>query len=119
MEKYLVIYKAFKDLEDNKYIYKKGDIYPREGLEPTKKRIKELSSTKNKIGKALIQKIEEEKDITNQEESKIAEIKEGEDNKIEGIEVAKDETFEEVKEENENTETEEFEEVREETEVTE
>lgn len=61
MEKYLVIYKAFKDLEDNNYIYKKGDIYPREGLEPTKKRIKELSSTKNKIGKALIQKIEEEK----------------------------------------------------------
>lgn len=59
MEKYLVIYKAFKDLEDNGYIYRKGDIYPREGLEPTKKRIKELTSTKNKIGKVLIEEIEE------------------------------------------------------------
>ena len=60
-EKYVVVYKSFKDLEDNDYIYKKGDIYPREGLEPSKKRIKELSSDKNKIGKVLIQKVEEEK----------------------------------------------------------
>ena len=50
MEKYIVIYERFKDLEDNNYIYKKGDIYPREGLEPTKERIKELSTKKNKIG---------------------------------------------------------------------
>ena len=60
-EKYVVVYEKFKDLEDNDYIYKKGDIYPREGLEPSKKRIKELSSDKNKIGKVLIQKVEEEK----------------------------------------------------------
>lgn len=50
--------KPWKDLEDNNHIYKKGDIYPREGLEVTKKRIKELSSTKNKIGEILIQKVE-------------------------------------------------------------
>ena len=42
-EKFVVVYKAFKDLEDNNYLYKKGDIYPREGLEPTKKRVTELS----------------------------------------------------------------------------
>lgn len=60
-EKYRVIY-TFKDLEDDEHIYiKDKDIYPREGLEPTKKRIKELTSTKNKIGKVLIQKIEEQK----------------------------------------------------------
>lgn len=59
MEKYIVIYERFKDLEDNDFIYIKGDIYPREGLEPTKKRIKELSTTKNKIGEILIKKIEE------------------------------------------------------------
>ena len=59
MEKYRVI-NSFKDLEDNNHIYiKNKDIYPREGLEPTKKRIKELTSTKNKIGKVLIEKIEE------------------------------------------------------------
>lgn len=58
MEKYEVVYKAFKDLKDNDHIYKKGDIYPREGLKPTKKRIEELSTKANKIGKILIKKIE-------------------------------------------------------------
>ncbi len=60
MEKYEVVYKAFKDLEDSNHIYKKGDIYPREGLKPTAKRIKELSTKANKIGKILIKKIENE-----------------------------------------------------------
>lgn len=69
MEKYEVIYSRFKDLKDNNHIYKKGDIYPREGLKPTKERIKELSSKKNKIGKVLIQKInnEEENKTTTKE----------------------------------------------------
>lgn len=60
MEKYIVIYERFKDLEDNDYIYKKGEIYPREGLEPTKERIKELSTKKNKIGEILIKKVNKE-----------------------------------------------------------
>lgn len=59
-EKYIVIYKIFKDLEDNDYIYKKGDIYPREGLEVSQKRIKELASNKNKIGEVLIKKMQVE-----------------------------------------------------------
>ena len=71
MEKYIVVYnKGFKDLEDNNHIYRKGDIYPREGLEPTKKRIKELASEKNKIGKVLIQKVEEEQEAEKTEEEK-------------------------------------------------
>lgn len=65
-EKYEVIYK-FKDLKDNDHIYKVGDIYPREGLELSKKRIKELSTNKNQIGKILIKKIEE--DIEKKEET--------------------------------------------------
>lgn len=60
-EKFVVVYKAFKDLEDNNYLYKKGDIYPREGLTPTKKRINELSSKKNKIGEVLIEAVKNEK----------------------------------------------------------
>lgn len=57
-EKYQVIY-SFKDVEDNDHIYLKNkDIYPREGLESTKKRIKELSTKNNKIGEILIKKIE-------------------------------------------------------------
>ena len=62
MEKYRVLYKKFKDLDDSNHIYKQGDIYPREGLEPSKKRIKELSSNKNKIGEILIEKIEDSKE---------------------------------------------------------
>lgn len=61
-EKYIVVYKAFKDIEDNEYLYKKGDIYPREGLKPTKKRINELSSKKNKIGEVLIEAVKVEKE---------------------------------------------------------
>ncbi len=58
-EKYKVI-NSFRDLEDDEHVYiANKDIYPREGLEPTKKRIKELTSNKNKIGKILIKKIEE------------------------------------------------------------
>lgn len=61
-EKYVVVYKAFKDIEDNEYLYKKGDIYPREGLKPSKKRINELSSKKNKIGEVLIEAVKVEKE---------------------------------------------------------
>ena len=61
-EKYVVVYKAFKDIEDNDHVYMKGDIYPREGLKPTKKRIAELSSTKNKIGEILIEAVKVEKE---------------------------------------------------------
>lgn len=58
-EKYKVI-KNFKDLEDNEHVYiANKDIYPRDGLEPTKKRVKELTSNKNKIGEILIEKLEE------------------------------------------------------------
>ena len=61
-EKYEVI-ENFKDSQDNKYLYLKNvkgkNIYPREGLKPSKKRIEELSSDKNQAGKPLIRKIEE------------------------------------------------------------
>lgn len=58
-EQYNVIY-SFRDLKDNGHVYiKDKDIYPREGLKPSKNRIKELSTEKNKIGKVLIEKIEE------------------------------------------------------------
>ena len=59
-EKYVVVHN-FKDLEDNEHLYlvSKNDTYPREGLKPTKARIKELSTKKNKIGEVLIKKIEE------------------------------------------------------------
>ncbi len=59
VETYKVIH-SFKDLKDSNYVYHEGkDTYPRKGLKPTKKRIEELSSTQNKLGKVLIEKVEE------------------------------------------------------------
>ena len=67
-EKYEVIH-SFMDLKDNKHIYNESkDFYPREGLKPTKKRIAELESDKNKIGKPLIRKITENKDMQAEDE---------------------------------------------------
>lgn len=60
-EKYISIReKPWRDLKDNNYVYKKGDEYPRKGLKSTKKRIEELTTTNNKIGEVLIQKVQDE-----------------------------------------------------------
>lgn len=45
----------FTDLQDNGRVYRAGDTFPRRGLAVTDERIAELSSDKNKRGKALIQ----------------------------------------------------------------
>lgn len=50
------VIRAFLDLQDNEYLYDVGDEYPREGLEPSPERIKELQGSDNKIGEPLIEK---------------------------------------------------------------
>lgn len=50
------VIERFKDLQDNNRIYEVGDIY--QGSK-SKKRIAELSGDENKIGKVLIEKIDE------------------------------------------------------------
>lgn len=58
LKKYVVLH-DFKDLEDNGYVYFKDDFYPRkENKKVTEKRIQELMSDKNKIGKPLIKEQE-------------------------------------------------------------
>lgn len=57
-KKYVVVFPRWKDLEDNGYIYKKGDTYPRKGYTPTKERIKQLTTKNNKIGEVLIREVE-------------------------------------------------------------
>lgn len=57
--RYTVIY-PFADLHDKKYKYETGDIFPRQGLEVSEDRIKELLSSNNKIRKSLIEEIPEE-----------------------------------------------------------
>ena len=51
-EKQYKVVHRFKDLQDNNKIYRPGDIYDSEGK--SQERIKELSTTKNKIGRVLI-----------------------------------------------------------------
>lgn len=57
--KYKVI-KYFTDLQDNNHAYHAGDEFPREGLEVSEERIKELSTKKNRRKTALIVGVEED-----------------------------------------------------------
>ena len=52
--------KMFFDRQDNFYRYLAGDTYPRPGLVPTEKRIKELASGRNRLHVQLIEEVEEE-----------------------------------------------------------
>lgn len=51
-----VVIKPFRDLQDNNFMYKAGDVFPRDGMEVSDDRIKELSGNDNKLGKPLIEK---------------------------------------------------------------
>ena len=64
----------FVDLQDNNHIYNVGDIYPRKGYNPSKKRVLELASKNNKRGKILIEEIS----TAEKEKLKIKEDKIGE-----------------------------------------
>lgn len=47
----------FTDLQDNGYSYNVGDTFPREGVTVTADRIKELSTSANRRGIALIEEV--------------------------------------------------------------
>lgn len=51
---------AFTDLQDDNYPYKVNDTFPRKGFDVLPSRLKELSTTANRRGIALIKEIEEE-----------------------------------------------------------
>lgn len=58
------VIKRFKDLKDNDHIYEENDVYPRAGVkleDIPQKRIKELTTKKNKIGEILIKEESAEK----------------------------------------------------------
>lgn len=48
----------FADLQDENHVYRVGDKYPHTKRRFAKKRIEELISTNNKIGRPLIEKVE-------------------------------------------------------------
>ena len=54
-------YKAkitFRDLQDNEHVYQVGDIYPRDGYEPSKERVAEV------LEKGGIEPVEPSKELT-------------------------------------------------------
>lgn len=57
-----VVTNKFADKEDDKRSYEVGDTYPREGLNPTQKRIRQLSSIHPVYKRDFIKKVEEQKE---------------------------------------------------------
>lgn len=55
------VIKKFADLEDKNYIYNVGDVYPREGAEPSDERIEFLASSQNKLKTPVIELVLEKK----------------------------------------------------------
>lgn len=55
-----VVKTMFFDLQDGNHRYQVGEGYPREGYKPSKARIEELASDKNKQGVPLIAEVKEE-----------------------------------------------------------
>ena len=55
------VIRHFNDLQDNKYPYSEGDIFPRDGLSVTKERLAELSGSNNKQKRPLIEKVKDKK----------------------------------------------------------
>lgn len=49
--------KNFTDLQDNGYAYNEGDVFPRDGVNVSADRIKELSTSANRRGIALIEEV--------------------------------------------------------------
>lgn len=54
------VIKSFTDMQDNNYLYKDGDTFPRDGFDVLPSRIKELATTANRRGEILIKEIEDE-----------------------------------------------------------
>ena len=54
------VIKYFTDLQDDNHAYNPGDVFPRDGVEVSEARIKELSSDKNKRKMPLIEEVKED-----------------------------------------------------------
>lgn len=68
------VVKVFRDLQDGDFVYRIGDVYPREGKKATKKRIAELAGVENVLGYAVIEEeVEDVEDVEDVEEPAIDE----------------------------------------------
>lgn len=55
------VVKSFFDKEDNSYLYKVDNPYPRAGAEPSEERIEYLSTTNNAEDKIFIKEVKKRK----------------------------------------------------------
>jgi hypothetical protein len=62
------VIRSFRDKEDDQRIYRKGDTFPANG-KVSKERVAKLLSSKNKVGKPLIEQMGEESEIADHEPS--------------------------------------------------
>ena len=58
------VIKHFIVLHDNDHSYNEGDIFPREGVDVSEERLKELAGSDNKQHTPLIELVEEDPDNT-------------------------------------------------------
>lgn len=69
------VIRYFEDLQDGNRAYKVGEIYPREGLSPSRERIEELASDLNKQHRPLIEAVGEKAEEDVPETGEITEDK--------------------------------------------
>lgn len=63
--KHYKVLKYFEDIEDTRHQYQKGDVYPREGVVPSEKRIASLLNGSNRRNEPLIEVVEVQTDTNN------------------------------------------------------
>lgn len=64
------VIKFFTDLQDHEHAYKVGDTFPRDGVEVSPERLKELSTSNNKRGIPVIEEEAEEVEVVTEEAPK-------------------------------------------------
>ena len=73
MSEYLVVV-SFTDLQDNDFQYRVGDVYPHPNYNPTKERIEELSTNKNRRGIPMIKAVKSEPQVVGDAPEKMKEL---------------------------------------------
>lgn len=64
----------FTDLQDNNHEYNVGDVFPRSGKQVSKERLTELSNTSNRQKKALIERVDEQKNYSDMNVSELKKL---------------------------------------------
>lgn len=64
----------FTDLQDDNHEYNVGDIFPRSGKRVSEERLTELSNTSNRQGKPLIERVDEQVNLSDMNVSELKKL---------------------------------------------